>query len=724
MNIAAVRTRTVRWPITSTGAARGRTERAAILVEVTTDDGHTGLGEAAPLPGMSGDTLAAATAGVAALSARAPFSIDDAFDVIARFAAELTEAPSARFAIETALLAALASARCCTIADLLVSSPARSLPCAVIVETPDDARRAVAAGARTLKLKVGPGDDLERIMAIAAAAPGVPLRLDANRTWPAARVRERLFALAELPIELVEEPCVDAHALLTEPLPCPLALDESISLLSPAALDTALASRGLAALVLKPTVIGGFAACLALATRARAAGRDVIITHALEGPIGTAACAELALALGGRTAGLAPHPAIAGWMPQPPQLRPAAIVAAAWTPVLDDLAPPRGLEIAVATPSQPTLTAIHDALDARTPIALLHARLSAAELDRQRALLASAKLPDDAAAILFTSGSTAAARGVVLSRVAIDAAAAASAEHLGWRDDDRWLLALSTAHAGGLAAVVRCRAAGRPMVVLEADADRAALAASLARSTLASLVPTQLAMLLDDPDWRSPVGLRAVLLGGAAAPPSLLEAAAARGVPFLITYGLTETFGQVATAPLDRAGDPHAPLVPLTGVVVAAGTRAAPARIVIQGPMLATCYLDGEPIAPAFATADLGFLEDGALHVVGRVDDVIITGGENVHPAQVEAVLAATPGVHGACAFAVSDPRWGQIVGAALATAVAFDLRAAAAHWHAALPPHARPRLVATIDALPLLPGGKVDRRAAAALPARPVVYG
>ncbi|CAN5792786.1 hypothetical protein BH11MYX3_BH11MYX3_13790 [soil metagenome] len=311
----------------------------------------------------------------------------------------------------------------------------------------------------------------------------------------------------------------------------------------------------------------------------------------------------------------------------------------------------------------------------------------------------------------------------MLSRGALEAAVAASASHLGWRDDDRWLLALSTAHAGGLAVVVRCRAAGRPIVLLEADADRAALAAGLARSTLASLVPTQLAMLLDDPAWRSPDGLRAVLLGGAAAPPALLEAAAARGVPFLATYGLTETFGQVATSAPGRAGDPRAPLVPLPGVTFTAGTRAAPARIVIQAPMLATCYLDGAPIAPAFTTADLGFVEDGEVHVVGRVDDVIITGGENVHPAQVEAVLAETPGVHAACAFAVTDPRWGQIVGAALAITAPFDLRSAAAHWHAVLPPHARPRLVATTRELPLLPGGKVDRRAAAALPAQPVVY-
>ncbi|HWU86216.1 MAG TPA: hypothetical protein VN253_03030, partial [Kofleriaceae bacterium] len=213
------------------------------------------------------------------------------------------------------------------------------------------------------------------------------------------------------------------------------------------------------------------------------------------------------------------------------------------------------------------------------------------------------------------------------------------------------------------------------------------------------------------------------LLGGAAAPPSLLAAAAARGVPFLTTYGMTETFGQVATMAPARAGDPAAPLVPLPGVAIEAGTREAPAPIRIRGPMLAPQYLDGAPIAPAFGTADLGFLDGNALYVVGRADDVIVTGGAKVHPQQVEAVLAATPGVLAACVFAVPDERWGQLVGAALTTAPAFDLAAAAAHWHAALPAHARPRRLALAAQLPLTPTGKPDRRAAARLPHVPVGY-
>ncbi|MEO7093345.1 MAG: enolase C-terminal domain-like protein, partial [Polyangiales bacterium] len=371
LHIAAVRTRAVRWPIAGTGAARGRSERAAILVEVATSDGHVGVGEAAPLPGTSSDTLAGATAGVAALAARAPFAIEATFDAITRFAAELTELPSARFAIETALLSALASQRCCTIADLLSDPPARSLPVAVVVDTPEDARAAVAAGARTLKIKVDRDGDLDRVIAISAAAPGILLRLDANRSWPRARVRERLFALADLPIEFIEEPCVDAHTLLGESMGCPIALDESLPGLSPAVLDAALAAPGLGAVVLKPTLLGGFAPCLALGLLARVAGKTVVITHCLEGPVGTAACAELALAIGGTTAGLAPHAALVRWSVQPPQLRPTALVAAAWTPTLDELIEPRTARIVVAAPVPATIAEIRDALATRTPIALL-----------------------------------------------------------------------------------------------------------------------------------------------------------------------------------------------------------------------------------------------------------------------------------------------------------------------------------------------------------------
>jgi O-succinylbenzoic acid--CoA ligase len=731
VRLAAVRRRRIRWELDGRGAARGLTERRALIVEVETAAGARGLGEAAPLPGMSADTLEDAERAVDALAARAPLDVGDGLDAFAAVAAEgAGEAPAARFAIEAALAEALAAVRGGSLAAVLAAAagaPGWPGPGpSVVVDDEAEARRAVAAGARALKLKVGPGGDLDRVRAIAAAAPGARLRLDANRGWPRDRVRERLAALAGLPIDYIEEPCAGAHELLGEALAVPIALDESLAELLPEQLSAALRAPGLGALVLKPTLLG-LVGAVALAARARAAGVPAIVTHGLESPIGRAACAALAEAVAG-SAALAEAPAIvtpartltfaetAALAAAPP--RPAAPTAPAAAPP-PPLHPTRA-RCVIATPTPETIAAVHAALAERRPIALLHAKLPPAEQARQRAAVLAAPLPAGAAAVLFTSGSTGPARGVVLSRDALDAAADASARHLGWQDGDRWLLALSLAHAGGLAVVIRCLAARRPVALLE---DGAPLAPLLADCTLASLVPAQLAALLDDPAWRPPPRLRAVLLGGAAAPPALLAAAAARGVPFLATYGMTESFGQVATMAPARAGDPAAPLVALPGVALEAGTRAAPAPIRVRAPMLAPCYLDGAPIAPAFTTADLGFVEDGALHVVGRADDVIVTGGAKVHPLAVEAVLAATPGVRAACVFAVPDARWGQIVAAAIAATPDFDLAAAAARWHAALPPPARPRRLAIAAQLPLAATGKPDRRAAARLPHAPLRY-
>ncbi len=747
---AAIRSQT--FALDGRGAARGLTERAAIVLEVVTEDGITGAGEAAPLPGMSIDTIDAARDALETFVDGAAGIELASFDDIARLAASCP-APSARFAIETALADALARTLGTTIASLIDGGAehAVDIDVAVVVDDPAAARAARQRNTRHLKLKVGaPGtafaDDLSRVRAIAEAAPGATLRLDANRGWLPDHVERHLVALAALArdtgvaIEFVEEPCRDAHRLLDggASLAIPIALDESLVEIPPSLRDRALASPDLSALILKPTLLGGFAACRALAAKAHAApsrharsrggpsreGLATIVTHTLEGPIGFSACVELARAIGGATAhGLAPYPT-------------RRTSPGRSTPI----------DIAVAEPTHATVAAVHEALATRRPLALIHHALPPEEQARRRATIERAAdsdpaIFDSAAFVLFTSGSTGAARGVVLSRAAIEASARASAAHLGWRDDDRYLVALSLAHAGGLSAVVRCYLADKPIALLEGGWDRARAAALLedlasgrpavrqtaeAKAgnngcTLASLVPTQLADLLSDPAWRPPRALRAVLLGGAAASPALLDQATARGVPFVTTYGMTESFGQLATAPVARAGDSRAPLIALPGVELSAGTRDAPAPIAVRAPMLASRYVDGGAIAPRFETADLGFVENDTLHVVGRVDDVIVTGGEKVHPATVEAVLAATPGVREACAFGVPDPTWGQIVAAAV-VADGLDL-AAFARWHAALPPHARPREVAVVPALPLLATGKLDRRAAARIPRQPVRY-
>ena len=361
--------------------------------------------------------------------------------------------------------------------------------------------------------------------------------------------------------------------------------------------------------------------------------------------------------------------------------------------------------------------AIIDTYTRGEPIGLIHDRLPADERAELAARLAASPVPDDTAFVVFTSGSTGRPKGVVLSRAAAHASVIASAAHLGTRPDDRWLLALSPAHVGGLNVILRALAASAPgdpaNLAIARGGDPASLAAALAADepTLVSLVPTQLAGLVADPAWRPPRSLRAILLGGAAATPALLAAARERGVPVLTTYGMSETFGQAATAGLDLPTPSGAIGRALPGVTIDAGTRAAPDTIVVRTPAAFTCYLDQpRPSHDAVVTSDLGFVEDGWLHVVGRADDVIITGGEKVHPLAIEAALARVPGVAASCVVGVPDATWGQLVAAAVVAAPGFD-RPALDAAIAALAPHARPRLVEIVDALPLTATGKPDRR-------------
>ncbi len=751
MRIVAATLREIAWTLDGRGAARGRSEREGIVLELRTAAGLVGRGEASPLPGMSRDTLADARRALASVADRAPFEIGDDTAAIFAFAEALGDAPAARFAVETALLELLARSRGSSLAALFDAADAeplavaiarmqaiaaadpavtleieRSIVTAVVVDDAAEARAATRAGTRCLKIKVGDRsieEDVARVQAIAAAAAGAVLRLDANRRWPRALAVDHLARFAQLPIEFVEEPCLAAHELLAATSSVPIALDESLTTLTTDEIFAALGSPSLGALVLKPTLLGGFAPCIALASLARLANKPAIVTHTLESDVGFSACIELAHVIGGTAAHGLARPGRASSASSGSASSPTGSAA----PVAADSSAGNSRAFqhtttVVARPTLETVAFVWSALDSYRPFAMIHHALPAHEIERRRGMISAAKLGGDDAVVLFTSGSTADARGVVLSRAGLEAAADASAQHLGWRSDDAWFVPLSLAHAGGLAAVVRCWLARKPIALLDGDWDRVRAAKLLERCTLASLVPTQLADLLSDPAWRPHAQLRAVLLGGAAASPALLARASARGVPFLTTYGMTESFGQLATAPLARAGDPDAPLVPLPGVELTAGTRDEPAAIGVRAPMLATRYLDGESIAPTLVTRDLGFLDHGALVVVGRVDDVIVTGGENVHPTTVEVVLAATPGVRAAIAFAIPDERWGQIVGAAIATDRELDSGTLAA-WHAALPAHARPRELAIVRELPVLATGKLDRRAAAQLPRISVRY-
>jgi O-succinylbenzoic acid--CoA ligase len=223
-----------------------------------------------------------------------------------------------------------------------------------------------------------------------------------------------------------------------------------------------------------------------------------------------------------------------------------------------------------------------------------------------------------------------------------------------------------------------------------------------------ALVPTQLRRYLaDEPDALR--AFAAVLVGGAATDPALLEQARGAGVAVVTTYGMTETAGGCV---YDGR--------PLDGVRV----RVDDDGVRLAGPTLATGYrLDPEGTAAAFAggwfrTRDAGTLDaDGRLTVHGRLDDVVISGGVNVVPLAVEAVLREHPGVADAVVFGRPDPEWGQRVVAAVVAAPGADPGLGTLRpWVAdRLGAPAAPRELHTIPAVPLLHTGKPDRRGVAA---------
>ncbi|HEY2724443.1 MAG TPA: o-succinylbenzoate--CoA ligase [Pseudonocardiaceae bacterium] len=352
--------------------------------------------------------------------------------------------------------------------------------------------------------------------------------------------------------------------------------------------------------------------------------------------------------------------------------------------------------------------ALRDALDGGESVVPLGEREPSPEMD-----------PGAGHVVVTTSGSTGQPKRVVLSAAALRASATATLARLG--GPGGWLLALPAEHVAGLQVLVRAALGGSRPGVLDLR-DRFDIAAFCAAAgelhgqrRYTALVPTQLARLLDD-TARGRValtGFDAVLLGGAAAPQGLLARAAEAGVRVVTTYGMSETAGGCV---YDG--------VPLDGVEVRIdrGTGA----IELSGPMLASGYLDApRETAVAFRdgwfrTSDFGRLDDrGALQVLGRLDDVIVTGGLNVAPAEVEAVLVGLPGVGAACVVGLPDPDWGQRVAAAVQPADpahpldADELRTAARRR---LSGAQTPKDIVLVDALPLRGIGKPDRGAVRAL--------
>ncbi|ROO84645.1 O-succinylbenzoic acid--CoA ligase [Actinocorallia herbida] len=302
-------------------------------------------------------------------------------------------------------------------------------------------------------------------------------------------------------------------------------------------------------------------------------------------------------------------------------------------------------------------------------------------------------VPTDAAVLIATSGSTGRPKVVELTAGALESSARSTLSRVGARHAP-WLCCLPTSHIAGVQVLVRALLGGvSPVIHPGFDLMEVAKAGEVH----ISLVPTQLRRLLDvEADLSS---YASILLGGAAAPSALLAEARDRGARIFTTYGMSETSGGCV---YDG--------VPLEGVEVSLD---AAGRISLSGSVLFSGYRFAERRPGRwFTTQDLGVFEEGRLRVLGRIDDVINTGGEKVVAGAVAEIVSRHPRVREAVVVGRDDPEWGSRVTAVVVADGPVTLDELRDLVRAELPAHAAPRELEIRAELPLLASGKPDREA------------
>jgi o-succinylbenzoate---CoA ligase len=307
--------------------------------------------------------------------------------------------------------------------------------------------------------------------------------------------------------------------------------------------------------------------------------------------------------------------------------------------------------------------------------------------------------------LIYTSGTSGRPKPVLLTYGNHAASARASASNLGVAPDDRWLCVLPLFHVGGLAILLRSAIYGTAAIVHEGfDASAALESLRSGEATLVSLVPTMLRRLAAAGLEEAPA-LRAALLGGGPVPRDMLGWAAERGLPVLQTYGMTETASQIATlSAAEAVSRPDTAGRPLPGVELEIGTGG---EILVRGPMVAP----GAPAADGWLhTGDRGRLDGGYLVVEGRLDDVIVSGGENVAAAEVEDALLAHPAVDDVAVVGRPDPEWGEAVTAYVVLREHVSERDLVAHCRERLATYKAPKSIHALPELPRNAAGKVLR--------------
>lgn len=316
------------------------------------------------------------------------------------------------------------------------------------------------------------------------------------------------------------------------------------------------------------------------------------------------------------------------------------------------------------------------------------------------------------AAIMNTSATTGAFKSVPLRWGQIEAHVKASAEVLGVQPDDNWLAVLPIFHVSGLSIVLRSLYNGTAVSILpKFNADEVLNALNSNRITLVSLVPTVLQRIVNEIHSHR---LRVILLGGEFIPAALIEASLAKRLPIYKTYGMTETFAQSATVSLiDHPDKRDSVGYPLPGVSfeVRNADAAGIGEVWVSSPTLMWGYLNQDPIEGPFNTDDVGYIDDdGYLYIVNRRKDIIISGGENIYPKELEDCLYRLDGVRECAVVPVADDYWGQIP--VLFYAGTVSEAAVRDYMMANLAKYKVPKRIHRLEALPRNGSGKIVRRA------------
>ena len=327
----------------------------------------------------------------------------------------------------------------------------------------------------------------------------------------------------------------------------------------------------------------------------------------------------------------------------------------------------------------------------------------------------------DIAAIMNTSATTGQFKSVPLRWGQIKAHVQASQEVLGRSEQDNWLMVLPLFHVSGLSILMRSLYNGTAMTIMESyDAEQVLQYIHDGRINMMSLVPTILKNLEPRITHHQ---LRVILLGGEFIPRPLVDACVAKQLPIYKTYGMTETFSQSVTMPvlsnlnkLDSVGKP----LPRMTVHIVNPDVDGVGEIHLNGPMVMSGYINCEPIHGDFNTDDMGYVdEDGFLYILNRRTDLIISGGENIYPKEIEDTVYAMQGVKECAVIPVADTKWGQVPALFVAfddiDALGTDLKMIVRDYISSkLAKYKVPKYITIMDALPRNGTGKIMRKSLA----------